>query len=87
MVLDIIRDGSVACDCDEYACLAGAMLLCCGRKARFVAMGFSSGSLSHVAVCGEEPKTGQWILLDGVAGPREKEAAGKAKEILILDLD
>ena len=87
MVLDMMRDGFVVCDCDEVSCLAGTMLLCIGREARFAAMGFAPGSLSHVAVCGKEPKTGQWILLDGVAGPREKEAASKAKEILIRNLD
>lgn len=87
MVKDIIRDGSVSVDCDEVSCLAATMLLCCGRAARYVAMGFSPGNLSHVAVCGKEPKTQQWILLDGVAGPREKEAANSAKEILVRDLD
>jgi hypothetical protein len=87
MVRDIMEIGYCACDCDESACLAATLCLLTGRECALVAMGFSPGSLSHVAVRVKEPKSGQWILLDGVAGPREREAAGKAKEILIWPVD
>lgn len=86
-VQDIIESGFTTVDCDESACLAAAMLLQLGRSVELVAMGFAPNQLSHVAVRVKEPKSGRWILLDGVAGPREREAAGKAKEILIRSLD
>jgi len=87
MIREIMESGSCACDCDESACLAATMLLQIGRVCQFVAMGFQPGSLSHVAVRAKEPKSGQWILLDGVAGPREREAAGRAKELMFWSLD
>lgn len=87
IVRDIMEQGYSTVDCDESACLAATMALQCGRVAEYVAMGFNPGSLSHVAVRVKEPKSGQWILLDGVAGPREREAAGKAKELMFWSLD
>ena len=87
-LVDEIREyGSTLLDCDESACMAGTMCLLVGREVEFVALGFSPGELSHVGVRAKEPKTGQWIWLDGVAGPREREAAGRAKEILTWSLD
>lgn len=87
MVKDILENGITTIDCDESACMAATMALQIGREVELVAMGFNPGSLSHVAVRVKEPKSGQWILLDGVAGPREREAAGKAVELLVKSLD
>jgi len=87
MVLEIMEQGYCMCDCDESACLSATMLLQLGRSVQLCAMGFAVGSLSHVAVRVKEPKSGKWILLDGVAGPREKEAAGRAKELMFWSLD
>ena len=53
----------------------------------FVALGFAPDSLTHVGVRVQEPKSGKWIWMDSVAGPREKEAAQRAKEILVWSLD
>jgi hypothetical protein len=86
MVKDMAEHGSVLCDCDESACLAATMCLCIGREVELVAMGFAPKSLSHVAVRVREPKSRQMILLDGVAGPREREAAGRAVELMIKSL-
>lgn len=87
IVHEIVLYGASTIDCDESAMLAGTMALCVGREVEFVAMGFSPRELSHVAVRVKEPKSGAWILLDGVAGPREKEAADRAKELLYWSLD
>lgn len=87
MVREIHEFGSTVVDCDDTSTLAATMALQCGREVELVAMGFSPRSLSHVAVRVKEPKSGQWILLDGVAGPREREAAGKAVELMIKSLD
>lgn len=87
MVREIIHNGFAIGDCDDFSTLAATMCLCFGREVEFVAMGFAPRSLSHVAVRVKEPKSGQWILLDGVAGPREREAAGKAVELMVKSLD
>jgi hypothetical protein len=87
MVREIAKHGSTLCDCDDSAEMAATMLLQVGRNVELVAMGFEPGKLSHVAVRAQEPKSNKWILLDGVAGPREKEAAGKAKQLLVWSLD
>lgn len=87
MVEEILQAGSTSVDCDELACMAATMGLCVGRHPQFVAMGFAPGSLSHVGTRVMEPKSEQWIWLDSVAGPREREAASRAQEILTWDLD
>jgi hypothetical protein len=86
MIRDVMANGTVTADCDETTCLAAAMCLTIGREVELVAMGFAPRSLSHVAVRVREPKSRQWILLDGVAGPREREAAGKAVELMFKSL-
>jgi len=87
VVKEILELGYAIADCDDTSTLAAACCLCIGREVELVAMGFTPHQLSHVAVRVKEPKSGRWIILDGVAGPREKEAAGKAKELLIKSLD
>lgn len=85
--LEINENGQTLVDCDDIAAMAATMLLQLGREVELVAMGFAPGSLSHVAVRAKEPKSGQWIFIDGVAGPREAEAARRAKEITVRKLD
>lgn len=87
MVTEIRDLGSTLVDCDESAAMAATMCLLVGREVELVALGFAPQELSHVGVRAKEPKTGQWIWLDGVAGPREREAAGRAKELLTWSLD
>jgi len=87
IVEEIAEQGTSLVDCDDSAQMAGTMLMQIGREVEFVAMGFEPNSLSHVAVRAREPKSGKMIILDGVAGPREAEAAGKAKELLIWSLN
>lgn len=86
-VEEILQHGTTATDCDESACMAATMALVIGRKVEFVALGFAPDSLTHVGVRVQEPKSGKWIWMDSVAGPREKEAAQRAKEILVWSLD
>ena len=87
LVQEILLYGSCLLDCDDSSQMAGTMCLVLGREIQFVAMGFAPRELSHVAVRVKEPKSSQWIVLDGVAGPREKEAQDKAKELLYWSLD
>jgi len=87
MVEEIRERGSTVVDCDDIACMAATMCLLIGREVELVALGFEPKSLSHVGVRVKEPKSNRWIWLDGVAGPREREAAQRAKELLVLSLD
>jgi hypothetical protein len=86
MVTELDMYGSTLCDCDEITCLAGTLCLTLGREVEWVAMGFSPGQLTHVGVRVKEPKSNQWIWLDAVAGPREAEAAARAKTIKFWSL-
>jgi len=86
MVREIVESGSCVLDCDDVSCMAATMCLLIGREVEFVAVGFEPGSLSHVGARAREPKSNTWIWLDGVAGPREHEAAKRTKNIMILGL-
>lgn len=87
MVEEIMQHGSCVCDCDDFACMAATMALQMGREVDLVAMGFKPKSLSHVGCRVKEPKSNRWIWIDGVAGPKEKDAARRAKTIMIHSLD
>lgn len=87
MVEEIRERGNTVVDCDDIATMAATMGLLVGREVELVAMGFEPGQLSHVGCRIKEPKTSRWIWVDGVAGPREREAAQRAKELLVKSLD
>lgn len=87
MVEEIHEHGTVICDCEESSTMAATMLLQLGRSPQFVAVGFAPRQLTHVGVRVIEPKSGKWIWIDSVAGPREREAAQRAVEVLTLSLD
>lgn len=87
MVTEIMQNGTTAVDCDEQALMLATMAMQLGRRPQFVALGFTPNSLTHVACRVQEPKSNEWIWMDGVAGPREREAAMRAKQILVWDLD
>lgn len=87
MVTEIMQQGTTAVDCDEQALMLATMAMQLGRRPQFVALGFTPNSLTHVACRVQEPKSNEWIWMDGVAGPREREAAMRAKQILVWDLD
>ena len=87
MVEEIDQYGSTTVDCDEISLMAAVMALQLGREAEFVAVGFVLRALTHVGVRIKEPKSGTWIWVDPVAGPRERESAATAKEVLTWSLD
>jgi len=65
----IIKYGKAVCDCDEVALFIATMCRQAGREAEFVIVGFGeTGSYSHVFTRVKEPKSGQWIVCDPVAG-------------------
>lgn len=66
--------GRTTADCDEIACLLGTLALCIGRVAEYVVAGFGEpGHYSHVFARVFEPKSGQWIVCDPVAGTGERQ--------------
>jgi len=87
MVEEVAQQGVCVADCDEIALLGATMCLQLGREVEFVALGFAPRQLTHVGFRVKEPKSNRWIWVDPVAGPREKEAAETAKEVLFWSLD
>ena len=87
MVEEVEQHGSALVDCDDTTVMATTMCLQVGRVVELVALGFVTGELSHVGLRALEPKSNKFIWLDGVAGPREAEAAGRAKTLLVMSLD
>jgi hypothetical protein len=86
LVEEIESRGTTLADCDEIVCLAGTCCLQLGREVEWVALGFGTGQLTHVGLRVKEPKSDRWIWLDGVAGPKEREAAEKATQVLTYSL-
>ncbi len=86
-VEEIQQHGTTTVDCDEIALMGAVMALQIGREVEFVALGFAPRQLTHVGFRVKEPKSGRWIWIDPVAGPREREAAATAKEVLRWSLD
>lgn len=74
-------------NCDEIALMGATMALQLGREVEFIALGFKPRELTHVGFRVREPKGNMWIWVDPVAGPREREAAATAKEMLPWSLD
>lgn len=86
LVSEIHEHGSALADCDEVTAMAATMFLQLGREPELVALGYN-GELTHVGLRVREPKTNQWIWVDTVAGPREREAIERAQQKLFWSLD
>jgi len=88
LVREIREYGVAAADCDEIAELIATMALQLGREAEFVVVGFGApGDYSHVFARVKEPKTGQWIIADPVAGSDERTMAERVTTYEIWSLD
>ncbi len=78
LVEEIEAHGTTLADCDEIALLIATMLAQVGREVEFVTVGFGlPGSYTHVFVRVKEPKSGQWIVCDPVAGTTEESMLGR----------
>jgi hypothetical protein len=67
-------------NCDDVATFIGALCRQLGREVEFVVVGFGApGNYSHVFTRVKEPKTGQWIVCDPVAGTDEAGMLRKVK--------
>lgn len=85
---EVATYGKAQCDCDEVAEMIACLLLCIGRYAEFAVVGFGhAGDFSHVFARGKEPKSRDIMILDPVAGQKEREMADRVTTYEIWSLD
>lgn len=84
-----IRDHGVAVgDCDDIANLLATLSLSLGREADLVIVGFGPpGAYTHIFARAKEPRSGQWILLDPVAGTTEDSMQRRITTYQIWKID
>ena len=84
----IVKYGRAAGDCDDLATWIAALCRQLGRDTQFVIVGFDKpGHFSHVFARAKEPKSGQWIVLDPVAGTNEGSMLRRVTTYQIHPLD
>lgn len=72
MCEEIVQHGKAVADCDEIALLIGTLCRQLGRDVEYVTVGFGKpNSFAHVFARVKEPKSGQWVVVDPVAGTDE----------------
>lgn len=75
-------------DCDDFGCLISSLGMCLGREARLTCVGFSiPGDYTHVFAGLKEPRSGDWIVCDPVAGTRELEMLRAATSYKHVSVD
>jgi len=80
----IVQHGRAVGDCDDIATFLATLVRQLGREADFAIVGFGAqGQYSHVFARGKEPRSGQWIVLDPVAGTNE---AGMLRKVTTYQL-
>jgi hypothetical protein len=88
VLTEIEQYGVSNLDCDDYATLIAALGMTLGREARFTMVGFGlPGDYTHVFACLKEPRSGEWIICDPVAGTREHVMASTAKTYKHISVD
>ncbi len=88
MVNEIRADGQTLADCDEIASLIATLCLQVGRLVEFVVVGFGHpGDYSHVFCHAKEPKSGEWITCDPVAGSDERSMLERVTSYELWSLD
>lgn len=88
LVEEVIARGQASGDCDDIASLIGTMCLQVGRVVEFVVVGFGeAGHYSHVFVRVKEPRSGQWIVCDPVAGTDERGMLDRVTTFYTKTLD
>lgn len=88
LVREIREHGIAQADCDEIAQLIATFGLQLGREASFVVAGFGApGDYSHVFTRILEPKSGEWIVCDPVAGTDERTMLSRVTTYELWSLD
>lgn len=92
-LVDDALAGKLAADCDDMAVAIGASCLCIGAPIQFVTVGFRPRTRyepkvhTHVFVRAKDPRTGQWWVLDPVAGRRTANMLRRVKQYTIFEVD
>jgi hypothetical protein len=82
---ELLGGGRPSLDCDDMSSLLGALILAVGGTVRFVTVAFAlqvyqgQQQYSHVFAQAQEPRTGQWIVLDPVAAEKTPEMMKRIK--------
>lgn len=88
MMREVVAHGQCSADCDEIALLIATMCLTVGRVAEYVVAGFGNpGEYSHVFARVKEPRSGQWIVTDPVAGTDERGMLERVTTSYVVSLD
>jgi hypothetical protein len=84
----IVQYNRAVGDCDDLALWIGTLCRQLGRDTQFVIVGFGRpGHYSHVFARAKEPKSGQWIVLDPVAGTNEGSMLRRVTTYQIYPID
>jgi hypothetical protein len=88
LIKEYLEWGVALGDCDDQATLIATMCLQLGRVVELVVAGFGEpGQYSHVFPRVLEPKSGQWIICDVVAGTNERQMLHRIKTYQLWSLD
>lgn len=88
ILAEVEKYGISNLDCDDYSTLIACLGMCLGREARFTMVGFSvGGDYTHVFACLKEPRSGEWIVCDPVAGTRESKMLRSVKTHKHISVD
>jgi hypothetical protein len=88
LIEEVIARGQASGDCDDISALIGCMCLILGRVVEFVVVGFGeAGHYTHVFVRIKEPRSGQWIVCDPVAGSDERGMLDRVTTFYTKSLD
>lgn len=84
----ITQHGRAVGDCDDIANLIATLTLQLGRESDFVIVGFGRpGAYTHIFARAKEPRSGQWIILDPVAGTNEDKMQRRVTTYQIWKID
>lgn len=88
IVEQIVQHGRAVGDCDDGATFIATMTRQLGRESQFVIVGFGArGHYSHVFARAKEPRSGEWIVLDPVAGTNEAGMLRRVTTFQIWNID
>lgn len=89
LIEEFLQKGRAVGDCDDIAALIACMALQVGRISQFVVVGFGGDpdEFSHVFTRVLEPKSGQWIVCDPVAGTDERGMLRRVTNYEMWSLD
>lgn len=86
MAEEVGAHGVCPADCDEIALMIATLARQLGREAEFVVVGFGKG-WQHVFARVKEPKSGQWVVCDPVAGTDEDKMLRRVTQWKVWRID